>query len=99
MCNHLLSVTKNSDAGPYAFKARISGRKASEACPARGVKTIYAETEEDVRARAAEWIGQEDTVDGPSFFPRGIERDDQIKECTAGTDDIYLGASPCPRSE
>ena len=67
MHDHLLSVTKNSETGPHAFKVRISGRKASEACPVRGIKTIYAETEEDVRSKAAEWIGQEDLVDGPTF--------------------------------
>ena len=64
--DHLLCVTKNSDTGPHAFKARISGTKASEACPVRGIKTIYAETEEDVRTKAAEWIGQEDADDGPT---------------------------------
>ena len=65
--DHLLSVTKNRDTGPHAFKARISGTKASEACPVRGIKTLYAETEEDVRTMAAEWIGLEDAVDGPTF--------------------------------
>ena len=65
--DHLLSVAKNSDTGPHAFKARISGTKASEACPVRGIKTIYAETEEDVRTKVAEWIGQEDADDGPTF--------------------------------
>ena len=68
--DHLLCVTKNSDTGPHAFKARISGTKASEACPVRGIKTIYAETEEDVRTKAAEWIGQADADDGPTFSCR-----------------------------
>ena len=58
MLDHLLCVTRNSDTGPNAFKARIQGRKAQEACPGRGVKTIYAETEEEVRNKAAEWIDE-----------------------------------------
>lgn len=74
--DHLLSVTKNNDTGPHAFKVRISGRKASEACPVRGVKTTYAETEEDVRTKAVAWIGQEDADDGPTFFLPSMKRDD-----------------------
>lgn len=75
MHDHLLSVIKHSETGPHAFKAHISGRKASEACFVRGVKTICAETKEDVRSRAAEWIGQYEVVDG-HFFLSGIEPDD-----------------------
>lgn len=70
MCDHLPSVTPQNDAGPHAFKGRIARRKASEACPVRGVQTIYAETEEVVRTQAASWIGQEDSVGGPHVFCR-----------------------------
>jgi predicted GIY-YIG superfamily endonuclease len=78
--DHLLSVTRNSETGPNAFKARISGRKASEACPVRGIKTIYATSEEDARTKALAWIGQEDADDGPTFFSCSIEKDDSNED-------------------
>ena len=76
MHDHLLSVTQNSETGPNVCKARIAGRKVSEVCFVRGVKAICVETEDDVRSRAAEWIGQDEVVDGPSNIPPGIETDD-----------------------
>ena len=78
--DHLLSVTRNSETGPNAFKARISGKKASEVCLGRGVKTIYATSEEDARTKAVAWIGQEDVDDGPNFYLPSIEKDDQNED-------------------
>ena len=53
----MLSVTKHRDASHHTCNARISRRKASGVCPVRGVKTIYAETEDYVRTKAAKWLG------------------------------------------
>ena len=54
--DHAAWIVKLSD-GPHAWRARLSGQKAAEECPVVGFKTLYAETEEAVRAEAARWVG------------------------------------------
>ena len=57
---HMLAVDRNKPDGPHAVRARIMGPRAAKECPGRGIKTLYAETEAQVRAKAALWLGEED---------------------------------------
>ncbi len=53
---HSLIMTKIQDTGPSAWRARVSGAKAARTCPARGFKTLYAETETELRAAVQQFI-------------------------------------------
>ena len=67
VAGHVVRFDKHKEEGPNAYRARVSGPKASESCPGRGVKTIYADTEGEVRDKVDAWLGNDlapATLDG-----------------------------------
>ena len=55
---HGVVLTKLQDAGPHAWRARVSGEKAAKQCPAKGFKTLYAPSETELKAAVAKWLGE-----------------------------------------
>ncbi len=56
LCGHSLLVLRVKDAGPYAWRASISGRKAAAECPKRGFKMLHAESEDELRSAVEKWL-------------------------------------------
>ena len=53
---HGVVLQKVKDSGPTSWRARVAGEKAAKTCPARGYKTIYAASEEELRAEVDKWL-------------------------------------------
>ena len=48
-------ILHNPEGGQNAWRAYITGKKASRECKARGVKTIYAPSKEALRIKVTSW--------------------------------------------
>ena len=58
--DHAVVVTQLRDKdGPQAWRAKIAGPRAAIACPRRGFKALFAETEAALRVAVAAWLEEE----------------------------------------
>jgi len=68
-----------TDGEPHAWRARVYGPRAAEACPCRGVKTIYGPTEDALRSLVTFWLkdgdaDSTDAVNGSETDARELEQ-------------------------
>ncbi len=107
LCGHSLLVLRVKDAGPYAWRASISGRKAAAECPKRGFKMLHAESEDELRSAVEKWLegegdgymAAEQTANEPNPTESTATKSPEIEATATKSPELEATATKSPELE